>query len=98
MAERLYSLPPCERWGYLKDLIDEARSGNTKLREILSNYKLLHPHPQNDKWMFPRKSRAYYTIAQAAERYCWFFWGFGVVKVVYNRVPEPDDGVVPPET
>jgi hypothetical protein len=98
MAERLYSLPPFERLGYLKDLIDEARSGNTKLREILSNYKLLHPHPKNEKWMFPRKSRAYSTIAQAAHGYCWLFWKADVYDVVYNRAPEPEDGVIHSKT
>jgi len=98
MGERLYSLPPFERLGYLKDLIDDARSGNTKLREILSNYKLLRPNPQNEKWMFPRKSRAYSTIAQAAHGYCWLFWEADVYDVVYNLVPEPEDGVIHSET
>ena len=94
MGERLYSLPPFERFGYIKDLIDDARSGNTKLREILSNYKLLHPNPENESWMFPRRCRQYSTIAQAAHIYCWKFWNADVGDVVYCWVPEPDDGVV----
>jgi len=94
MGERLYSLPPFERLGYLKELIDDARSGNTQLREILSNYKLLHPDPENESWMLPRRSREYSTIAQAAHLYCWKFWGADVGDVVYNRVPEPEDGVI----
>lgn len=94
MGDRLYSLPPFERLGYIKGLIDNARSGNTKLREILSNYKLLHPDPENERWMLPRRCPEYSTIAQAAHLYCWKFWCADVRDVVYCRVPEPDDGVV----
>ena len=94
MGETLYSLPLSQRLGHMKELIDEARAGNTALREILSNYKLRHPNPKDDSWMFPRGHRAYCTIAQAADRYCRKFWGAYVTDVVYNKVPEPDDGQI----
>jgi hypothetical protein len=42
--------------------------------------------------MFHRRTRAYPTIAQAADRYCWKFWGHHVTDVVYDRCDEPDDG------
>jgi hypothetical protein len=92
IGNMLYDLPPFERLGFMKDMIDEARAGNTQLRELLSNYKLRHPHPVDEAWMFPRGNREYCTLAQAADRYCWRFWGTHVTDVVYCRCEEPDDG------
>ncbi|WP_170582921.1 hypothetical protein [Ruegeria arenilitoris] len=40
-AEILYSLPVSQRLGYMKELIDLARNGNQKLRNILTNKYLL---------------------------------------------------------
>ena len=78
----------------MKALIDEARAGNTALREILSNWKLRHPNPQTERWLFPRGSPSYCTIAQAAQNYCKKFWHANVADVVYCRVPEPPTGEV----
>ena len=95
IGDMLYDLPPFERLGFMKDMIDEARAGNTQLRELLSNYKLRHPNPVDEAWMFPRGNRGYCTLAQAADRYCWRFWGTHVTDVVYCRCEEPDDGELP---
>lgn len=93
MADRLYDLPPFERLGHLKELIDEARGGNTKLRNLLSNYYLRHPN-KSDEWLHARGSRQYSTIAQAANAYCWEYWGTHVTDVAYNRCDEPETGEV----
>ena len=93
MADRLYDLPPFERLGHMKALIDEAREGNTKLRNLLSNYYLRHPN-KSDEWLYARGSRKYMTIAQAANAYCWKFWGIHVTAVVYDRCDEPETGEV----
>ena len=94
LGDRLYDLPPTARLGYMKELIDMARAGNTQLREILSNWKLRHPDPENERWMFPRSNRVYSTIAQAAQAYCWKFWRANVDDVVYDRVDEPPTGEI----
>ena len=94
MADRLYNLPPSERLGHMKALIDEAREGNTQLRELLSNYRLRNPS-NNEKWLYARGSREYMTIAQAANAYCYRFWGTHVTNVVYDRCDEPEIGEVP---
>jgi len=94
LAEILYSLPPQERLGFIKTLIDEARAGNISLREILSNHMLRHPDPNKDRWMFYRGSWAYCTIAQAAQNYCKRYWHQDVSDVVYCRCPEPPTGEV----
>lgn len=94
MGNRYYDLPPYERDGHMMELIAEARAGNTKLREILSNWKLLHPNPNHDRWMLPRKSWSHSTIAQEAQFYCWKYWRANVADVVYARVPEPPTGEI----
>ena len=93
MADRFHDLPPFERLGHMKALIDEARGGNTKLRNLLSNYYLRHPN-KPDEWLHARGSRQYMTIAQAANAYCWRFWGTHVTDVVYDRCDEPETGEV----
>ena len=91
MADRLYDLPPFERLGHMKELIDEARGGNTKLRNLLSNYYLRHPN-KADRWLHARGNRQFFTIAQAANAYCWRYWGTHVSNVVYDRCDEPETG------
>ena len=88
-------MPPAERLGFVKDLIDHARAGgDAQLRDILSNIKLLRPHPLEDRHLFHRRSRSYLTIAQAASRYCRRFWKANLREVGYGRAPEPPTGEV----
>ena len=95
LGEELYGIPPNQRLGFIKDLIDHARLGeDCQLQDILSNYKLLHPHPYHDTHLFPKHSRSYCTIAQATSNYCKRFWKADVRLVVYNRVGYPYSGVV----
>ena len=95
LAECLYSIPPNQRLGFLKELVDLAREGdNGQLRLILTNYLLRHPNPIYDRHLFHRRNRAYPTIAQAVNYYCKRFWKADAKLVVYNKVPEPDDGVI----
>lgn len=94
LGHELYMRPPGQRLGYMKSLIDEARAGNSALRQLLSNQYLLRP-PLSKRWLFHNKSpAAYFTIAQAADRYCRKFWQSGVKKVVYGVAPEPPTGEV----
>jgi hypothetical protein len=87
LGEQHYGLPPIQRPGFIKDLIDHARLGEDRqLQDILSNYVLLHPHPYNDKHLFHRRNREYWTIAQLASEYCKKFWHAEVRLVVYNKV------------
>ena len=95
LAEGLYTLPPIQRLGFVKDLIDVARQGeDAQLRDILSNYRLLRANPKTETHFFYRGSRDYRTIAQVASNYCKRYWLAEVKDVVYNRVPEPPTGEV----
>jgi hypothetical protein len=64
LAQRLYSLPPGERLGYVQELVQRAREGDTWLREVLSNHRLIKPNPIHDRHLFHRYSTEYCTISQ----------------------------------
>lgn len=92
IGEALYALPLDQQLGYMQNLITQARNGDSKLRQILTNHKLLKPNPVRELWLFPYGTPMYCTIAQAAKRYCWKFWEADVSDVVYCRVAEPPTG------
>lgn len=94
LAEELYTLPKDKRLGYMKDLIDQARNGNSMLRQILSNQRLLFASKKERIFYHRRCPASYYTIAQAADRYCKMFWNSGVKDVVYGKGPEPPTGEI----
>ena len=94
LAEERYTLSPEKRLGFMQSLIAEARAGNTKLREILTNQKLLRPNPIEEKHLFHRSEPTYCTIAQAAQYYCKRYWKANVADVAYNRAEEPETGEV----
>ncbi|WP_417255542.1 hypothetical protein [Celeribacter halophilus] len=93
-GEMYYTMPPQERLGFINDLVDQARAGNTWLREVLSNKRMLEPNPKTDRHLFYRNNPDYSTIAQIADKFCLRVWGAHVWKVVYNKVPEPPTGEV----
>lgn len=99
MAERLYTMPPGQRLGYIEAIIQLARGGHAPLvRDILTTPQLLRPDP-SDRFMFWRRApKAYLTISQAANRYCLRSpWAASVDRVVTGKVPEPPTGEVFPD-
>lgn len=94
LGERLYDLKPEQRLGFVKDLIERARNGETQLRHVLSNPRMRNVDPIWEVHKLPRKSKTYYTIAQAANNYCKRFWKANVWEVVACKVPEPETGEV----
>ncbi|MEZ5767188.1 MAG: hypothetical protein R3D80_05585 [Paracoccaceae bacterium] len=84
---------PRERLGYIKDLVDDARNGNAKLRQILSNKQLQYPEAASLKRMM-RKNNLDLTVCRRADAYCRHFWDAPVRDVVYNKVAEPATGEV----
>ena len=95
LAEVLYSAPPYERLGIMRGLIEEARKGEDRqLMDILTNQRLMKPNPEQDKWLFYKRSKSYCTITQAANNYCKRFWKADARAVIYGRSPEPPTGEV----
>lgn len=92
LAAQLYSLPPDQRLGFMAEVVAAARGGDGKLRAILTDRALLCA-TKDHRSLFPRRAPGvYFTIAQAADRYCRRFWGHGVKAVVYGEAPEPPTG------
>jgi predicted nucleic acid-binding Zn ribbon protein len=94
LAEMIYTMPVHARLGFMFDLISRARSGNKKLRQILTNGYLLKAGPDQRRLFYRRSPGIYWTIAQAADRYCRKYWGHSVYDVVYGIAPEPPTGEV----
>lgn len=96
MAERLYSMPPRDRLGYLESIIHLARDGHSPMvRDILTTPQLVRPNPQNRYLFYRGRPSVYCTIAQAANRYTvWSPWSSTVDRVVKGLVPEPPTGEV----
>jgi hypothetical protein len=99
MAERLYTLPPGQRLGYLETIIQLARAGHSPLvRDILTTPQLLRPDPERRNLFWRKAPKAYCTITQAANRYClWSPWAAPVFHVVTGKVPDPPTGEVFPD-
>jgi hypothetical protein len=96
LSEELYTLPVGSRLGYMRDLIERAREGCPKLRQLLSNQYLL---TTQERWLHHRRCpAAYFTITKAADRYCRKLWRASAADVVYGRAEEPPTGEVLPET
>lgn len=96
MAETLYTMPPNQRLGYIEDVIQTARQGESaRLRRVLTNPAFIWPDPKMRHLFFRRAPGSYCTISQAADRYCRRSpWQAGVTEVVRGDVPEPATGVV----
>ena len=94
LAEMYYTTPPLERLQVLKEVVDSARAGNTKMRSLLINKRILYPEKGETRMYYRRDRRNYRTIAQLADAYCKRLWGHGVKDVVYSNVPEPPTGEV----
>lgn len=96
MAETLYTMPPSQRLGYIEDVIQVARQGESaRLRRVLTNPAFIWPDPQKLHLFFRRAPGSYCTISQAADRYCRRSpWQAGVKEVVRGDVPEPATGLV----
>ena len=94
LAEKIYTAPPNKRLGLMSDLIKLARGGDLKLRNVLTDPKLLRASPDDAGLFFRRAPASYRTISQAADAYCRMFWGEGVRAVVTGQCPEPPTGEV----
>ena len=95
LAESLYTLPPGYRLGYLEGLIQSARSGeNPNVRRILTMPQLLNPKSDEPFKFWRRCPISYFTISQAADRYCIRYWKRGIIFVIRNPTYFPDTGLI----
>lgn len=73
---------------YLDDLIRDAREGNAKLREILTNPVLRSPGPGHRRRRLHRYMR-FPTLGDYADEYTWETWGCSVIDAVRDDPKEP---------
>ena len=78
----------------MQNYISMAREGNTKMREILSNYYLMKPDNDYGNPYTGKHGQSFGSLAAACERYCGYYWSSSAADVVYNLATEPDDGVI----
>lgn len=89
-SEELYSIPPDQRLNFINSLVEQARAGNVKLRQMLSHKILLNASPEEENY-FWRQCHAYPNIAQVANNYCRKSWGANVRQVVYCKIDGPSE-------
>ena len=94
LAKIYFAQSPFGRLGLMQNYISMARGGNTKMREILSNYYLMKSDNDYGNPYKGNRGRNYGSLAAACERYCRYYWNASAADVVYNRADEPDDGVI----
>lgn len=76
---------------FLEELIEGARAGNAKLREVLTN-RLLRSPRRGDRIPQMKRYREVKTLGEIANEYTWRVWGCSIMDAVHDRV-EPE--VVP---
>ena len=81
LCEFYYGIPPIDRERYLESLIDRAREGDTRIKQVLTCLYLLKPKEGSKVYNF-RGSRAYPTIAQEASRFVQTRWGVSIRDAV----------------
>lgn len=94
LAKNYFQQSPFERLGLMQNYISMAREGNTKMREILSNYYLMKPDNDYGNPYKGKRGQSFGSLAAACERYCRYYWNASASDVVYNRATEPDDGLI----
>lgn len=91
ITEMYYTLRPDQRLGFIKELIDDARSGNTTLMQILTNLYLLSAG-RDKLHLFWLGRYSCPNITKVANQYCRKFWKAGIKDVVMGISPEPETG------
>ncbi|WP_147405487.1 hypothetical protein [Cereibacter sphaeroides] len=89
IAEDIYTLPPDQRFDYVSEIVNTARSGNARLRNILTNRVFRYPDP-NKKRLFHRSCPAsYFTASEVVEVFSRLVWSSGLTEVVYGEAFGP---------
>ena len=78
LAEWVYTSPPLERLGVIKEIIMAASQHDSSLRRILTDPKLLRAAPTDSHLFFRRTPRSYKTISQVCNSYVQRFFGISI--------------------
>jgi hypothetical protein len=73
---------------FLEELIEGARAGNAKLREVLTNRLLWSPR-RGDRIPRMKRYREVKTLGEIAHEYTRRVWGCSIMDAVHDRVAVP---------
>lgn len=92
-TELYHKTDTCEQLGFLSELVNAARAGDTKLRAVLINPYFVEAK-NNDARKRLRSYRMAHSIGKIVDLYCRHFWNASSYDVILGVVPEPDTGVI----
>lgn len=99
LAETYYQTPPQHRLGYLKQLVDVARSPETSrdkhIRNVLTHKALTYPDRREQRLFYRGKPFTYCTISELVNRYCKrFLLASSRTVLTSPHFNEPDTGEI----
>lgn len=109
LNQRYYTMPPDQRLGFVSELLDQARAGNIRLREIFTTPDFIAFHPLRRRGtrhgdvaddlarrrrLSFRRCRSYPPVTVIADRLCRRLCGGRVYDWVSGRLPDPETGEV----
>lgn len=95
LSERVYTLPPCKRMGYVEGVLQVARhSEGGLLRALLQNKKYQYPNPTDLTLFFRSTPKAYKTFPQLCNHYLLNSPWNCYLEQFLKWVPDPSTGEV----
>lgn len=96
LCEKVYTMPPGERVGYVEDVLQVAlHSNGGLLRHLLCNKKYQYPNREQTSLFFRRSPISYKTFPQICNHYLLNSpWNCYLSDFLKGEVPEPSTGEV----
>ncbi|MCR9156646.1 MAG: hypothetical protein NXH80_05325 [Rhodobacteraceae bacterium] len=94
LSEKVYTMPPQERMGYVEDILQVAlHSKGGLLRALLQNKKYQYPNRNQEKLFFRNSPKSYKTFPQLCNHYLLNSpWNCYLQEFLKGNVPEPSTG------
>lgn len=93
LNETYYGTPPRDRLGLIKDWLDAARAGDTRLRRVLANPTFRQGH-RDERNIYFRRCWAYSPVPLVADVFCLRLRNCRVWEWVNGTATEPETGEV----
>ncbi len=95
LAEKLYTLKPSQRLGYIEDILQIAKvQRGGLLRRVLCNKTFIYPNPNKTRLFYRQSPKSYCTFPQACNRYLMTSPHKCYLEDFLRVVPEPSTGEV----
>ena len=96
LCEKVYTMPPGERMGYVEGVLQVAlHSEGGLLRHLLSNKRYQYPRPDEKRLFFRQSPQSYKTFPQICNHYLLNSpWNCYLTDFLKGNVPQPSTGEV----